>query len=175
MAESSRAAAARSATLPETWRRLNVEQRVTAVVAVLLIVSTFGPFSFVEAAIVLTAGGVLALLKKRADGRPFHLPFGDGTVIFVAGLWAALLIVVRLFDRPLGQSVLALACAALLAGTGARERAKRPPDDLPARRAREPEQPPQPQDPVTERLAPEDAPTERRAGTEAPPPPERAP
>ena len=30
------------------WRRLNFEQRVAAVGAVLLIVSTFGPFSFVE-------------------------------------------------------------------------------------------------------------------------------
>jgi len=135
------------------------------VAAVLLILSTFGPFSFVEAAIVLTAGGVLALLKKRADGRPFHLPFGDGTVVFVAGLWSALLIVVRLFDRPLGQSVLALACAAILAGAGARERAKRPADDLPARR----EPPPRPPADPTERLAPEDAPTERGVVREGPP------
>ncbi len=80
---------------------------------------------------ILTGVAVLALLKQRADRKEFHLPFGDGTVIFVAGLWAALLIVTRLFDRPLGQSVLALACAALIAGAGARERAKRPADDLP--------------------------------------------
>jgi hypothetical protein len=117
--------------LRETWRRLNFEQRVAAVAALLLIVSTFGPFSFVEAAIVLTAAGVLALLKKRADRKEFHLPFGDGTVILTAGLWCGLLIVVRLFDRELGQSVLALVCAAILAGAGARERAKRPADDLP--------------------------------------------
>ena len=37
----------------------------------------------------------------------------------------------RLFDRPLGQNLLALACAAILFLAGARERAKRPADDLP--------------------------------------------
>ena len=70
--------------------------------------------------------GVLALLRARALGKRFHLPFGDGTVIAAAGIWAAVLIVVRLFDRPLGQNLLALACAAILVFAGARERAKRP-------------------------------------------------
>jgi hypothetical protein len=115
-----------------TWRRLNFEQRTAAVGAVLLIVSTFGPFSFVEAAEILTGAAVLALLRARADGRRFHLPFGDGTVILAAGAWSALLIGVRLFDRPLGQNLLALACAGILAVAGLAERRKRPPDDLPA-------------------------------------------
>ena len=114
-----------------SWRRLNFEQKAAAVGAALLIVSTFGPFSFVEAAMVLTGAAILMLLKERADRRRFHLPFGDGTVILAAGLWAALLIAVRLFDRPLGQSVLALACTAIIAAAGARERAKCPADDLP--------------------------------------------
>lgn len=118
-------------TIGRDWKRLNFEQKTAAVGAVLLIVSTFGPFSFVELAMVLTGLSILALLKQRLDRKGFHLPFGDGTVIFAAGVWAALLIVARLFDRPLGQSVLALACAAIIAGAGARERAKRPPDDLP--------------------------------------------
>ena len=125
--------------LAETWRRLNFEQRVAAVAALLLIASTFGPFSFVEAAIVLTALGVLALVKQRADLKDFHLPFGDGTVIFAAGLWTGVLIFVRLFDRDLGQSILALVCAAVLAGAGARERAKRPADDLPRPKLPEPD------------------------------------
>ena len=167
MAEPSRAVARGGASLLEVWRRLNLEQRVAAVAALLLVASTFGPFSFVEAAIVLTAVGVLGLLKKRADGRPFHLPFGDGTVILAAGLWSALLIVVRLFDRELGQSVLALACAAILAAAGARERAKRPADDLPASRRKRTAS--RPQEAATERLAPEDAPTERSAAKEPPP------
>ena len=134
--------------MTERWRRLNFEQRVAAIGAVLLIVSTFGPFSFVEAAMVLTGVAILMLLKERADRRRFHLPFGDGTVIFASGLWAAFLIVVRLFDRPLGQSVLALGCAAIIAGAGARERAKRPPDDVP----------------------PPEAPTVRLPGARPPPP-----
>jgi hypothetical protein len=117
--------------LRQTWRRLGPEQRAAGVGAVLLIVSTFGPFSFVEAALLLVAGGVLLLLRQRAEGREFHLPFGDGTVILAAGCWAAFLIVVRLFDRPLGQGLLALACAAILILAGIRERARRPADDLP--------------------------------------------
>jgi hypothetical protein len=119
------------ADLVRTFRLLNAEQRVAAVGALLLGVSTFGPFSFVEAAELLIVLGVLALLRARALGKRFHLPFGDGTAIAAAGFWAGLLIVVRLFDRPLGQNLLALACAAILVLAGARERAKRPPDDLP--------------------------------------------
>jgi hypothetical protein len=143
----------------ESWRRLNFEQRVAAVGALLLIVSTFGPFSFVELAIVLTGAAVLALLKQRADRKRFHLPFGDGTVIFAAGLWAGLLIVVRLFDRPFGLSVLALGCAAILAGAGARERAKRPPDDLPPPEPpRAPPVPPAPSEDETVRLPREEEP-----------------
>jgi hypothetical protein len=133
MADASRSELPRRAALGvvDTWRRLNFEQRVAAVAALLLVVSTFGPFSFVEAATILTAGAVLVLLRKRAEGAEFHIPFGDGSVIAAAGAWTAFLIVVRLPDRPPGQTFLALACAALLFIAGAAERRKRPPDDLP--------------------------------------------
>jgi hypothetical protein len=43
---------------------------------------------------------VLAMLFARAEERPFHLPGGDGTVIMVAGVWAALLVFYRLLDTP---------------------------------------------------------------------------
>jgi len=121
----------RAGSLVETWRRLGPEQRAAGVGAALLVVSTFGPFSLVEAAVALTGLALLALLKQRADRRQFHLPFGDGTVVLAAGLWAALLIAVRIFDRPFGQSALALGCAALVAAAGLRERVKRPADDVP--------------------------------------------
>jgi len=114
-----------------TWRQLNLEQRVAAIAATLVIVSTLGPFSFVEAAEVLAAGAVLVLLRMRAERREFHLPLGDGTAIAAAGAWCAVLIATRMFDRPPGQTALALLCALLLAGAGVRERAKRAPDDLP--------------------------------------------
>jgi hypothetical protein len=163
----------------QDWRRLNFEQKVAAVGSLLLIVSTFGPFSFVEAAELLTALGVLALLRQRAQGKAFHLPFGDGTVVLAAGAWAGLLIVIRLFDRPLGQNLLALACAGILAVAGAAERAKRPPDDLPAEDPVSPSPSPTPPDEVptavvaeppadasrmeTASLPPEDSPrTDRR-------------
>ena len=119
------------ADIARTFGLLNFEQKVAAVGALLLAVSTFGPFSFVELAEILTAAGVLALLRARALGKTFHLPFGDGTVIAAAGVWAGLLIVVRLFDRPLGQNLLALVCAAIQVIAGISERAKHPADDLP--------------------------------------------
>jgi hypothetical protein len=117
--------------IAQIWRRLNGEQRAAAVGSIFLFVSTFGPFSFVEVAEILLAVGVLFLLKSRAERRQFHLPFGDGTAIAAAGIWAGVLILIRFFDRPLGQGLLALACAAVITLAGLRERAKRPADDLP--------------------------------------------
>jgi hypothetical protein len=106
--------------IAETWRALNLEQRVAAVAATLVIVRTLGPFSFVEAAEVLAAGAVLVLLRMRAQRREFHLPLGDGTAIAAAGAWCAVLIATRMFDRPPGQTALALLCALLLAAAGIR-------------------------------------------------------
>lgn len=140
MADAAGAARGAARSLTESFRVLNLEQKVAAVASVLLIASTFGPFSFIEAAEIATALGVLALLHLRAQGREFHLPLGDGTAIAAAGVWVGLLIVVRLFDRPLGQNLLALVCAAILAIAGASERAKRPADDLPDEE-REPRRP----------------------------------
>lgn len=133
-----------AAEIAATWRALNVEQRVAGVGATLVIVSTLGPFSFVEAAEILAAGAVLVLLRMRALRREFHLPLGDGTAIAAAGAWCAVLIATRMFDRPPGQTALALLCALLLAAAGARERAKRAPDDLPAAQTSETERGPGP-------------------------------
>jgi hypothetical protein len=113
------------------WRRLNFEQKTAGVGALLLLVSTFGPFSWVEAAQIVVALGVLALLWARSQDMRFHLPFGDGVVVTVAGAWAGALIAIRLFERPLGQNLLAMACAGVLVAAGLSERAKRPADDLP--------------------------------------------
>lgn len=63
-------------------------------------ISAFGAVSFVEAAIFLVSAGVLVLVLTRAEGGTYHLPGGDGTVIFAAGLWASALIFYRVFDRP---------------------------------------------------------------------------
>jgi hypothetical protein len=121
----------KSSELRQAWRVLGTEQRVAAIGSILIVVSTFGPFTWIEVAEILTALGVLLLLKRRADGYEFHLPFGDGTAIAGAGAWCGLLVLIRLFDRSLGQNLLALACAAIVFAAGMRERAKRPMDDIP--------------------------------------------
>jgi hypothetical protein len=62
-------------------------------------VTGWGAFSWVEAAVLLVAFGVLTLLFQRAEGRAFHLPGGDGGVIAAAGFWTCVLIVWRIFDK----------------------------------------------------------------------------
>jgi hypothetical protein len=99
--------------------------------------SAFGEFSFVEAAVLLVAAGVLYLVWARSQRKAFHLPGGDGTVIMFAGGWAALLIVWRLFDTPESGTAefglqwgifVALVAAGALAAAGARVRAAHRPE-----------------------------------------------
>jgi hypothetical protein len=162
------------------WRRLRFEQRVAVAGALLLVISTLGPFSFVEAAEVLIALGVLLLLSARAEGRRFTLPVRDGTVVVAAGAWAGLLIAVRLLDRPLGQNLLALACAAILVIAGLSERSKDPPPGDPSQAPKPPE--PEPETawldedlPVTEVSATRRMDPDTETDTEPLPPPEFKP
>jgi hypothetical protein len=111
----------------------------------------WGAFSFVEAAVLLVAAGVLLLLFVRAEGEAFHVPGGDGGVITVAGAWACVLIIWRMFDKQgtTGHGLyttssgiewgifVALAVAGLLAYTGTRiRRAHEPEPPLPSERPR---------------------------------------
>jgi hypothetical protein len=108
------------------WRTLEREQHLAALAAIGLFVSmllpwysktdtfvehnaakasqaslsAFQAFSFVEAAVLLVSAAVLAMLFARAEGRDFQLPGGDGTIVMIAGGWAALLIFYRLLDKP---------------------------------------------------------------------------
>jgi len=101
--------------------------------------SAFGVFTFVEAAILLVAAGVLFLIWARMEGKGFHLPGGDGFVISLAGGWAAALLIWRVFDRPGDEQpgvvvgvqwgfIVALAAAAALVVAGARVRAAHRPE-----------------------------------------------
>ena len=101
--------------------------------------SAFGVFTFVEAAILLVAAGVLFLIWARMEGKGFHLPGGDGLVISLAGGWAALLLIWRVFDRPGDDApsvevgiqwgfIVALRAAAALVVAGARVRAAHRPE-----------------------------------------------
>ena len=152
------------------WRGLAREQRFAATAALALFITMLLPwysvqlgvkggqlvtdhqsalqaFSFVEAAVLLTALSVLWILFARGERRAFHLPGGDGAVITAAGVWTAVLIVWRLFDRPdLGRGVavgiawgifVALVAAGMLAYAGRRVvAAHRPEPALPATRRR---------------------------------------
>lgn len=165
------------ARLQAVWRELDGDERLAGGAALALLVtlflpwyeatvvegtraatptfSAFGVFSFVEAAIMLVALGVFALLFARGERRAFHLPGGDGTVIFGAGAWAALLLLWRVFDRPdvdraVSEGItwgffFAFLAAASLAAAGwrirtagrpepplVRHRDRRPPDARPA-------------------------------------------
>jgi hypothetical protein len=62
--------------------------------------SAWQAFSFVEAAVLLVACGVLVMLFLRAEDRGFHLPGGDGLVILAAGVWVCLLVFYRQLDKP---------------------------------------------------------------------------
>ena len=114
-------------------------------------ITGWGAFSFVEAAVLLVAAGVLTLLFQRAEGRAFHLPGGDGGVVTAAGFWTCVLIIWRIFDKqgatthgPSATTAgiewgifVALAVAAFLTYAGTRIRAAhRPepplPDEQPA-------------------------------------------
>jgi hypothetical protein len=163
------------------WGALDGDRRLAAVAAVALFVAMFLPwyqqnavvnarraaplvsrnmdafavFSFIEAAVLLVAVAVLFLLYARADGRDFQLPGGDGSVVLAAGLWAGLLLVLRLFDHPavtqhgVAANVgvqwgifFALAAAGLLAYAGSRMRAAQRPAPPLVRRSRVPRRPP---------------------------------
>ena len=62
--------------------------------------SAFQVFTWVEAAILLVAAGVLYLVWARAQRMRFHLPGGDGLIISLAGGWVLVLLIWRLFDKP---------------------------------------------------------------------------
>jgi hypothetical protein len=147
--------------------------------------TAWAQFSFVEAAVLLVAAGVLTLLFQRSEGKAFHLPGGDGWVITAAGLWTCALIVWRIFDKQGGSAhgqaattygiewgiFVALAVAAFLAYAGSRIRASHraepplPGDDGP-RHPSSPQPQPQPErEPARERepaAAGATAPTIRR-------------
>ena len=156
--------------LTRAWRSLSPERRLAVFASLGLFVTLFlpwyqetviargtttlqnlsesltgwGAFSFVEAAVLLVAVGVIALLFVRAEGRPFRVPFGDGAVITAAGFWTCVLVVWRIFDKQGTSShgqlattsgiewgiFVALAGATFLAYAGSRIRATTGPEDL---------------------------------------------
>jgi hypothetical protein len=170
------------ARIGRNWRALSPEQRLAAIAALALLLSmllpwyqetgnaivkghlvriddsksAFGVYSFVEAAIFVVVVGVIVLLWARAEGRAFHLPGGDGTVVMGAGLWVMFLIFYRQLDKPNGRKegliqtsvgvqwgiFIAFLLGALLAYAGYRIRAAHVPEPEPEP-DREPVAPPE--------------------------------
>jgi hypothetical protein len=185
------------ARLVRAWRALTPDGRLAAIAAGALFVSmflpwyglqgralsesvsAFGAFSFVEAAVLLVALGVLALLFARSEHASFHLPGGDGTVLMAAGIWVALLLVWRLFDKPDATAALvgvewgiffALAAAGLLAYAGSRmRRSQRPPAPLRARPRVPTEVPPPPPGTTHTQVLPPERPRRRAVRPSGPP------
>jgi hypothetical protein len=191
--------------LSNAWRALTPDQRLAGGASAALFVTMFLPwyqqnavvnaprtaplqsrnlnafqvFSFVEAAVLLVALAVLYLLFARGERRSFQLPGGDGSVVFAAGIWVALLLVLRLFDKPgitthgVAANVgiqcgifFALAAAGLLAAAGSRMRAGARPEAPLARRPRRPDPPREPEAPLARRTRSEPAdqsPSDREA------------
>jgi hypothetical protein len=99
-------------------------------------------FSWVEAAVLLVSASVLTLLFLRAEGRAFHLPGGDGSIVMLGGAWTCLLVIWRIFDKQSTTSngqfgttfgikwgiFTAMALAGLLAYAGTRIRAAHQPE-----------------------------------------------
>jgi hypothetical protein len=188
--------------LTRAWSTMEPEQRLASVASIALLVTMFFPWyslqslnrktgisshsinafgdvSFVEAAVFLVAAAVVAMMLARVEGREFHLPGGDGTIVMVAGGWAALLIFYRVFSRPAGHGYpvgiewgffLAFVAAGALTYAGWRMRSgERPQPPATARR-------PRPQAPSREprRRSEGDSDTDVTALVGAPPRPPRA-
>ena len=80
------------ASLPMPWYRVRFASRFAK--------SGFGSFGFAEAALLITVGAALILLIEVGRGRRPPLPFHDGTLVLVAGVWSAGIVGFLMLDRP---------------------------------------------------------------------------
>ena len=108
--------------LRRAWQALDHERRLAAVAAVVLVLSmllpwyqqngvvhgvvvsrdlnAFAVFSLIEGLVLLVALGVLALLFAVAERRTLPLLGIDGSLVLGGGSFVALLLFIRLFDKP---------------------------------------------------------------------------
>jgi hypothetical protein len=187
--------------LTRAWSAMEPEQRLASVASVALLltmffpwyslqsldrktgvisshsINAFGDVSFVEAAVFLVAASVLVMIFARVEDRQFHLPGGDGTIVTVAGGWAALLIFYRVFSRPAGHGYpvgiewgffLAFVAAGALTYAGWRMRSVERPEP-PAMTRRRPRQPTPSPEPRREPAGPSDTEVTALVGASAPP------
>lgn len=65
-----------------------------------LVKTALGAFGWVETALVLTVGAALVLIVACSRGFVPPRPLREGSLLAAAGVWAAVLIVYRMLDRP---------------------------------------------------------------------------
>jgi hypothetical protein len=57
-------------------------------------------FGFAQAALLLTAAAALFLVLRSVEGHKPPLPLHEGTLLAIAGLWSAAIVVFLMVDRP---------------------------------------------------------------------------
>jgi hypothetical protein len=152
--------------------RLNAEQRLALIGVAAIVISLFlpwwrsptddnlvltgwGDFGPIEAALLLTAAAVLFLLLELARDYAPPRPLSEGGLLIAGGVWAAVIVTYRMFDRPeftLGGAdepyelhygiAVALGGATLIFAAGLRRRWEER-----ARKLERPAQPPRPSRP----------------------------
>jgi hypothetical protein len=101
---------------PEAFRALSAAERLAAIGAMVcagslvlpwysapvddLVKTGLGAFGFASAALLIVTGAALVLLLEVGRGRRPPLPLHEGTLLAIAGGWAALIVVFLMVDRP---------------------------------------------------------------------------
>ena len=102
--------------MSESFRALGANDRLVALGIGVVAVSLLRPWhgvmtgdyvktpasaiGFIEVAIVLTLAAGVYLLVRAARDQPLPAPLHIGTLFALAGVWTAVLIAYRIFDRP---------------------------------------------------------------------------
>ena len=108
--------ASKAPSLWQTIAALGVTERLAALGAVICVAATvlpwyrapvgglvktgLGSFGLVMAAQLLAVGAALFLLLQGGRGRRPPLPLHEGTLLALAGFWAAAMVVYSMVDRP---------------------------------------------------------------------------
>jgi hypothetical protein len=101
----------------DNWRRVALAGAVIVAIGSVLSIPDFG---WIEAAQLLVAVACIRLLARSIESRPYASPFADGTLLAVAGIWAALIALGNAFfddANVRSEIIIVVGCSALfLAG-----------------------------------------------------------
>lgn len=97
------------------WRRLALIGSMTVAVCAIVSVPDFG---WLEASELLVALSCIRVLARPVETVPPPLPFHDGTLLAIGGMWAALIALANAWDRAdvATQMILVVGCGMLFIG-----------------------------------------------------------